>query len=191
MDGSLDDRFFFSQDALDRRCALGNAVALASQNTCTIHGCTCKRESVIAAASEFYAWLRRRDTLRATSLVLTAGIPFTEGTTPMAATFTMPDSDEVVFTLSGLDAKGVDVPAPSDTWNYTLADPDNSGAVLTVAGDTLSATVAAGTPTANLVLSAAGAGTGLQAQCAITVEAGAATGIDLVPGTPSAEPPAA
>jgi hypothetical protein len=108
----------------------------------------------------------------------------------MAATFTLPDNDEVVFSLSGQDSKGVDVPPPSDTWNYSLADPDSSGAVLTVAGDTLSATVAAGTPTANLVLSVAGANTGLQSQCAITVTAGEATAVDLVPGSPSAEPPA-
>ena len=70
------------------------------------------------------------------------------------------------------------------TWS--LADPDSSGAVLNVAADALSVTVTPGTPTSSLVLSVAGASTGDQAQCAITITAGAAVGVEIVP--PAAHP---
>lgn len=177
----------FEEDAEDRRAALDAAVALASQAACTVHGCTCKREHVIAAASEFYAWLRRRDTLRA-SFVFIAPDPFTEGNSPMDTTFSGPDSGDMVFTLAGADSRNVGVPVPSDTWNWSLADPDTSGAVLNVAADALSATVTPGNPTSSLVLSVAGASTGFAAQCALTITAGPAVGVEIVPPAPEPAP---
>ena len=169
----------FSQDAEDRRAALRCAVdlALESGNHSGVR--------ITADANYFYAWLRWRDTMRAVSIVLQPGTSSQEGTSAMATTFEMADNDQVTFTLDGKDAKGADVPSPSDSLNWSLADPDGSGAVLTVSGDTLSAVVAAGTATANLVLSAAGQSSGLSGQCAITITAGPAVAVDLVPGTPT------
>ena len=185
MTRTQDEAGDFAEDAIDRRTALNAAVALI-----TADDDVNPREAhhLIPWADDLYYWLRQRVTLRAVSLTLTPGTPIPEGTTPMATTFTLPDNDEVTFTLGGLDAKGAATSAPADTWNYSLSDPDSSGAVLTVADDTLSATVAAGTPTANLALSVSGMNTGLSASCAITVEAGAAVSVDLVPGTPADEP---
>jgi hypothetical protein len=62
---------------------------------------------------------------------------------------------------------------------------------LTVSADTLSATVAAGTPTPNLSLSVTGGNTGLTGAEAIIVQATAATTIGLVPGTATPETAAA
>ena len=65
----------------------------------------------------------------------------------MTATFDLSDTQEVVFTLEGNDAKGASVPLEAGvTAAWSLADPDSSGAVLTVSADTLSATVSAGVP---------------------------------------------
>lgn len=165
-------------DALDRRHALSAAVALVLE-----HGGGPDR--LIAEANFVYAWLRRRDTLRPASITLIPGTPSQEGTPPMAATFSMGDNDQVTFTLDGKDAKGADVPSPADTWSWALSDPDSSGAALTPSGDTLSAVLAAGGPTANLVVSAAGQSTGLQGACAVTITAGPASSVDLVPGDPT------
>ena len=108
----------------------------------------------------------------------------------MSSVIDLSDIQEVAFTLGGTDAKGASVPAPADTWAWTLADPDSTGAVLTVSADTTSATVAAGSPdtTGTLTLNVAGANTGLAGAQAILVVASAATAIQLVEGTPSDEP---
>ena len=72
----------------------------------------------------------------------------------MTTTFNLDDTDEVVFSLTGLDAKGASVALDSGfTAAWTLADPDPTGAVLTVSDDTTTATVAAGVPDSNLLLS--------------------------------------
>ena len=105
----------------------------------------------------------------------------------MTTSMNLQDNDQVTFTLGGTDAKGAATTAPSDTWNWTLTDPDASGAVLTPSSDTTSATVAAGTPTANLSVSVTRANTGLTGAEAIIVTAGPADAIALVPGTPVAE----
>jgi hypothetical protein len=87
------------------------------------------------------------------------------------------------------DAKGAPVPAPADTWEWTLTDPDATGSVLTVSPDTTSATVAAGSPdtTGSLLLAVTGQNTGLTGSEGITIVATAATAINLVPGEPTPE----
>ncbi|HXJ25633.1 MAG TPA: hypothetical protein VNH17_08030 [Streptosporangiaceae bacterium] len=178
------DEFTLAQDAEDRRAALAAAVSLAGINEYTM-------QHVIAPASLIYAWLRRRDTLRAFYVFivpLTRGTAFTEGNTPMDTTYSGSNDGDIVFTLSGVDSRNSQVPVPSDTWSWSLADPDSSGAVLNVAADALSVTVTPGTPTSSLVLSVAGASTGDQAQCAITITAGAAVGVEIVPPAPAPLP---
>ena len=138
-------------------------------------------------AETAYRWLRRRDSLRAASITLTPGTPRAEGTPDMTTVFNLNDTDQVEFTLQAQDAKGAPVDVPADTWTWALADPDASGAVLTVAGDTLSAVVAAGTPDANLMLSVSGDASGLAGAEAIIVQATAAATIGLVAGTPVPE----
>jgi hypothetical protein len=184
-----------AEDADDRRAALAAAVTLAGQRleVSVADGFIATGQPHwLNLATSAYRWLRQRDSLRAVSLVLVPGTPYPEGTTPMGTTFDLSDTQEVAFTLSGVDAKGVAVPAPVDTWTWSLADPDGTGSVLTVSADTTSATVAAGTPdtTGTLTLSVTGASTGLTGAEAIVVVASAATAISVVPGTPSPEPSA-
>lgn len=179
------DYFGLTEDALDRRAALDAATALVQRAPHSPWHDT--RGTWLGLADGAYRWLRRRDTLRAVAIQIVPGTPYPEGTTPVTATINLDDTAELPFTLGGADAKNIAVPAPADTWTWTLSDPDASGAVLTVSDDTTSATVAAGVPTANLLLSVAGAATGLQGAEAIIVQATAATTIALVAGTPSAE----
>lgn len=176
------DAAYFAEDATDRRAALTAAVTLASSRGDIAPG---EWESLANLA---YRWLRDRDSLHATSISLVPGTPQPEGTA-MSTTFDLSDVDQVTFTLSAADAKGADVPVPSDTWTWALADPDNTGSTLTVSADTLSATVAAGTPdtTGTLTLSVTGQTSGLTGAEAILVVASAATTIGLVAGTPTAE----
>lgn len=178
---ALADYDELAEDAADRRAALSAAVTLLGQIELI------RRAELVTLADHAYRWLRSRDTLRATSIQLIPGKPFTEGTISMTATINLDDTAVLPFSLGGEDAKGVEVGAPADNWAWTLNDPDASGAVLTVSADTLSATVAAGTPTSNLNLSVAGANTGLTGAEAIVVLATAATTISLVAGTPAAE----
>lgn len=140
----------------------------------------------LATGDRAYLWLRQRRSLIPASIVLIPGTPFSEEN-PVTTSMNLQDNDQVGFTIGGTDAKGASTAAPADTWAWTLTDPDQSGAVLTVSTDTTNATVAAGTPTANLSLSVAGQNTGLQGAEAIIVTAGPAAAIALVPGTPSAE----
>lgn len=177
----LPDYGALAEDAEDRRAALAAATTFLAGNGHV------ERGDLILVADHAYRWLRSRDTLRATSIQLIPGKPYLEGTTPMTATINLDDTAVLPFSLGGEDAKGVEVGAPADTWAWTLNDPDASGAVLTVSADTLSATVAAGTPTSNLSLSVAGANTGLTGAEAIVVLATAATTVSLVAGTPTAE----
>ena len=108
----------------------------------------------------------------------------------MTATFDLSDTDQVVFSLEGVDAKGASVPLDSGfTAVFSLADPDSSGAVLTDNGDG-TAIVAAGVPDANLMLSVVVTnpdGSTLNGAEAIIVQATAATTVGLVAGTPTAE----
>jgi hypothetical protein len=182
----VDDATYLTEDARDRRAALAFAQAFVYSNPA--------REEFAwpPLADEAYRWLQRRDSLHAVSLEIIAGTPRKEGSTAMTATFNLSDTDEVVFTLEGNDAKGASVPLEAGiTAAWTLADPDSSGAVLTVSEDTLSATVAAGVPDTNLMLSVVVTntdGSTLSGAEAIVVQATAATTVGLVAGTPSAEP---
>jgi hypothetical protein len=189
------DAAYLEADAIDRRAALDMATALAA--SCTSDEAwpwqgEDSRQTWLTLADHAYRWLRQRDSLKAVTLVLNPGTPYPEGTTPMGTTFDLSDTDEVVFTLGGVDAKGASVPAPADTWTWNLADPDATGSVLTVSADTTSATVAAGSPdtTGTLTLTVTGQSSGLTGAEAILVVASAATAVELVPGTPSAEAPA-
>lgn len=177
----LPDYGALAEDAADRRAALSAAVTLLGQIELI------RRGELVTLADHAYRWLRSRDTLRATSIRIISGIPYHEGTVPVTATINLDDTDSVAFSLAGADAKNVAVAAPSDTWTWTLTDPDSSGATVAVSDDTTSATVSAGTPTVNLLLSVAGASTGLQGAEAILVQPTAATTISLVAGTPTAE----
>jgi hypothetical protein len=185
------DDAFLAADAADRRAALAAAVDLASHRD-DVHVGNGEPHLCywLSVADDAYHWLRARTTLHAVRVSIVPGMPYQEGSNPMTATIDLSDTDELPFTLTGLDAKDAQVPAPTDTWAWTLNDPDSSGAVLTVSTDTLSATVAAGQPTPNLSLSVAGASTGLTGAEAIIVQATAAATVGLVPGTPAPETPA-
>jgi hypothetical protein len=197
-----EDAAYLAADAADRRAALAAAVDLASHRE-DVHVRDGRNEDGdaqyvppehvywLSLADSAYRWLRNRNTLHAVRVQLVPGTPHLEGSSPMTATIDLSDTDEQPFTLTGLDAKAAQVPAPTDTWAWTLNDPDESGAVLTVSADTLSATVAAGTPTPNLSLSVTGQSTALTGAEAIIVQATAATTIGLVAGTPAAETAAA
>lgn len=179
----MDDQEYFTEDARDRRAALQFAQAL-------VYG-GADREQVWLAADFAYRWLKRRDSLHAVAITITPGTPRKEGT-DMTATFNLEDTQEVVFSLTGQDAKGASVPLDSGfTAAWSLADPDSSGAVLTVSADTTTATVAAGVPDTNLMLSVVVTNpdsSTLSGAEAIIVLATAATTVGLVAGTPSDEP---
>lgn len=193
-----DDDAYLAADAQDRRAALAAAVDLASRRG-DIGFHHDADPHWLHLADSAYRWLRNRDTLHVVSVAITPGTPFKEGTTAMTATFTLDDTDEVVFSLTGQDAKGAAVPLPDGfTAAWTLADPDSTGAVLTASADTTTATLAAGVPDSNLMVSVVvtitnpdGSATTLNGAEAVIVQATAATTVGLVAGTPSAEPPAA
>lgn len=181
------DGTFLEQDAQDRRHALSIATQLIISSS---QGPPWQRRDNgadwLSVAGRAYTWLRQRPSVpQPVAITLTAG-PITQENS-VTTSMNLADNDQVNFTITGTDAKGAPVTAPTDTWAWTLTDPDTSGAVLTVSTDTMNATVAAGTPTANLSLSVTGANTGLQGAEAIIVTAGPAETIALVPGTPSAE----
>jgi hypothetical protein len=183
------DYGYLAADQSDRQFALNQATAVFA-------GGSWPREednpgrALLEHASDAYRWLRHRDSLIAVALEITPGIPQNEGT-PVATVISLDDTMQVEFTLSGTDSKGASVPLDSGyTAAWALADPDASGAVLTVSADTTSCTVAAGTPTDNLSLSVtvtnpdASVLTGVEA---VQVVATAATSVSLVAGTPSDE----
>jgi hypothetical protein len=183
--GTPDYDIYLSEDAIDRRAALEAATALAAAH----HSRGDRPASDthwLNLAEHAYLWLRKRGSLRAVSITLIPGTPRKEGS-PVATIFDLSDTDEVSFTLQGFDAKQAEVPAPADTWTWALADPDSSGATLTVSSDTTSATVAGGVPDTNLMLTVAGQNTGLQGAEAIVVQATAAATVGLVAGTPTPE----
>jgi hypothetical protein len=175
-----DDHAWLEADAADSRTALHEAAQIISSGQAGAH-------QWVPLASGAYAWLRGRQSLRAVTIQLIPGEPRKEGSTPVATTFDLSDVDQVDFTLTGLDAKGASVPAPADTWTWALADPDTSGATLTVSADTLTATVGAGVPDTNLMLTVTGSTSGLTGAEAIIVQASAAATVGLVAGTPVPE----
>ena len=111
----------------------------------------------------------------------------------MATVFDLSDADEVVFTLTGLDAAGNAVPLPAGfSAAWTLADPDATGAVLTPSADTASAALSAGVPDSNLLVSTAvtitnpdGSTSVLNGAEAVVVQAGDAATVGIVAGTPT------
>jgi hypothetical protein len=180
----MDEHTYLAEDARDRRAALAFAQAY-------VYGVQGRQEfEWPPLADEAYRWLQRRDSLRAVSIQLIAGEPRNEeGTPAMSAVIDLSDIQEIPFTLGGLDAKDASVPAPADTWVWSLADPDGTGATFTPSADTTSCVVAAGSPdtTGVLTLTVTGQNTGLTGSQAIDVVASAATAIALVAGTASAE----
>jgi hypothetical protein len=174
------DPAYLAADADDRRTALSAAIAHIGRG-----GGMWGQEQWPFVAEDMYRWLRKRESLRAVAIEIIPGKITKENT--VATSINLEDDDQQVFTLTGTDSKGVAVPAPSDTWNWTLNDPDASGASLSVSDDTTSATVAAGVPTVNLSLSVVGANTGLSGAEAILVTAGPAVAVGIVPGAVSPE----
>lgn len=181
---------WFTSDAIDRRDALAAAVALTDEDGCEHHHGRCPRDIVLGAADEYYRWLRRRETLRAVTISLTPGPITTEGTPAMTTSMNLQDDQMVSFTLTGQDAKGVQVPPPDDTWNWTTDDPDGAVASLSVAADGGSATLSAVAP-GTVTVSVSGTNSGIQGAEAIIVTAGPAVSVSLVSGTPADEQPAA
>jgi hypothetical protein len=183
-----DDAAYLEEDATDRRVALATAADLASRRGDIHLHHDAGEPHWLGLADSAYRWLRQRDSLHASSIQLVPGTPEKEGTT-VTATIDLSDIDQVTFTLSAADAKGASVPVPTDTWSWSLSDPDGTDSVLTVSADTLSATVAAGTPdtTGTLTLTVTGQNTGLTGAEAILVVASAASVIGLEAGTPVAE----
>lgn len=178
------DMFWLVEDAVDRRHALQVAASYTYSG-----GGTFDQGAVIRFATEAYRWLRGRDSLRAVSLEIKPGNARKEGS-QVATVFNLADTDQVDFTLTGLDAKGAAVPlADGSTAAWSLADPDASGATLTVSADTLTATVAAGLPDTNLMLSVTvtnpADGTTLEGAESIIVQATAAATVGIVGGTPA------
>jgi len=183
------DQEYLLADALDARAALAAAATVVA----AMEGRTPQKLREMAEVG--YRWLKQRDSLRVISISLVPGTPRKEGT-PVTTTFNLDDTDQVPFTLMGADAKGAQVPLPGGvTAAWSLADPDSSGATLTVAPDTLSAVVAGGVPDTNLMLTTAvtmpDGVTVLNGAEAIVVQATAAQTISLVPGTPTPETPPA
>jgi hypothetical protein len=180
---------YLAADAADAHAALAVAAELAAHRE-DVHVGDGERHPFhwLSVADDAYSWLRSRASLRASAITLVPGTPHKEGTV-MTATIDLSDVDEVTFTLSATDAKGASVPVPTDTWQWSLSDPDNTGSTLLVSADTLSATVAAGTPdtTGTLTLTVTGQSSGLTGAEAILVQASAAATIGLVAGTPVAE----
>ncbi len=180
----MSDAAYLAADAEDRRAALAAATSLLAARG------DLSPPEWLTHADTAYRWLRARDSLTAVSVAIVPGTPYKEGTSPMTATFDLSDTDQVVFSLEGVDAKGASVPLDSGfTAVFSLADPDSSGAVLTDNGDG-TAIVAAGVPDANLMLSVVVTnpdGSTLNGAEAIIVQATAATTVGLVAGTPTAE----
>lgn len=184
-----DDAAYLAADADDARAALAfTAEVVARRGDTDIEHGQGRGPHWQQIADQAYSWLRNRVSLRASAITLVPGTPEKEGTT-VTATIDLSDIDQVTFTLSAEDAKGASVPVPADTWTWDLADPDSTGSVLTVSTDTLSATVAAGTPdtTGTLTLTVTGQTSGLTGAEAILVVASAASVIGLVAGTPAPE----
>jgi hypothetical protein len=188
------DEAYLQADAADRRAALAGATQIvASRGDCGL-GRDGDRDW-LQLAERGYRFLRARDSLRAVSLQITPGTPYKEGSTPVTATFDLSDTYEVVFSLTGLDAKDAAVPLPAGfTATWALADPDSTGATLTASADTTTATLAAGVPDSNLMVSVSvaipnpdGSTTTLTGAEAVIVQASAATTVGLVAGTPAPE----
>jgi hypothetical protein len=190
----LADLHYLAADARDRRDALAEAAKITAGRAAHHPDPGIAAGELVFFAAIAYRWLRERDSLQVTAISITPGIAYPEGTAPMAATFTLEDDDQVTFSLAGTDAKGAAVALPPGfTAAWTLDDPDASGAVLTDNGDG-TATLAAGTPTANITVSVAvtitnsdGSVTTLDGSEAVVVVAGALSGVSIVAGSPSAE----
>jgi len=196
------DAIYLAEDARDRRDALAAASLLATSGP---HRVPWDRSEAtfasdwLALADRAYRWLRNRASLVAVAVSIIPGTPYPEGTTPVTTTFNLADTDEVVFSLTGLDAKGATVPLPpgfSAAWS--LADPDSTGAVLTPSADNTTAALSAGVPDSNLMVStvvtitsADGSTTTLNGAEAVVVQAGDAVTVGIVPGTPTPEAPPA
>jgi hypothetical protein len=178
-----DDAAYLEADQADAHTALAGAAGIITSGQAPAHDWE-------DLATKAYRWLRSRDSLRAVRVALIPGEARKEGS-PMTTTYDLSDTDEVEFTLTGLDAKGASVPLDAGfTAAWTLADPDSTGATLTVSADTTNATVAAGVPDSNLLLSVTVTnpdGSALTGAEAIIVQATAATTVGLVAGTPVPE----
>jgi hypothetical protein len=185
------DAAYLYADAADAHAALTAATAIVTGSVLPPH-------DLPRLADIAYRWLRSRDSLLPVSVQIIPGIPYPEEGAPMTMSFTLDDTDEVVFSLTGQDAKGAAVALPAGSAAaWTLDDPAASGAVLTDNADG-TATLAAGVPDANLMVNvtvtitnADGSTSTLQGAEAVIVQATAATTVGIVAGTPSAEPPSA
>jgi hypothetical protein len=181
---------YLAADAADRRTALEAAAVFLSSQRDHPQGpfgrarCAGVRDW-LKAADEAYGWLHHRHSLQAVAIGLVAAKPDKEGTR-MTTSLNLQDDQEDVFALSGVDDKGVQVGAPTDTWSWT--SDDTAGAIITLAvsSDTTTCTVSAVAP-GTATVSVSGANTGLQGAEAVIVTAGPAVTIDIVPGAPSQE----
>lgn len=186
------DRDWLEADAADRRAALHDAALITAARDAA--GLASTDRDWLHLAASGYRFLRSRDSLRPVSIQIIPGTPHLEGT-PMTATFNLADTDEVTFSLTGLDAKGAAVPLPAGfSAAWSLTDPDSTGATLTPSADGSTAVLAAGLPDTNLMVEVAvtitnpdGSASALQGAEAVIVQATAATTVGLVAGTPAPE----
>lgn len=100
------------------------------------------------------------------------------------------DTQQVTLTVQPEDSKG-NPTSDTLTWTASLNGGDASGAVtLTVAADTLSATVVAGNPATGVLITVSDAN-GISGSLAIDVVPGTAASLVISAGTPEEQPPAA
>lgn len=192
-----DEQAWLEADAADRRAALHEAAMIVAARDSSGYRIGKDdrfgredRPDWIHLARDGYRFLRSRDSLRAVSVQIIPGIPHLEGTEPMTP-YVLDDTDEVTFTLTGLDAKGAQVPLPDGyTAAWSLADPDASGATLTVSDDTTSAVLSGGVPDTNLMISTVVTNPDssvINGAEAVVVQQTAAVTVGLVAGTPEPE----
>jgi hypothetical protein len=183
---------YLAADAKDRRAALAAATTLITafgdrrEWPPWVRGAREDLDGWLAVAARAYRWLQERDSLKAIAIQLDPSMPTTEGQSSMTTSLNLEDDDQIAFTLSGVDAKGIQVDAPADTWTWSSDDTAGAIVTLTVSDDTTSAEVAAVAP-GTATISVSGGNTGLQGAEAIIVTAGPAVTIDLVAGEPEPE----
>ena len=127
---SLNPYDYFTEDANDRRAALEVAAAGRESESAT---------EITLRADSFYMWLRGRDTLRPTRLVVSFGTPTKQGAGKKMAdvNLNLVDNEDDNATVTAVDAKGFATPDGQLTWNNSAPDvvevtPDEDGSHLAI-----------------------------------------------------------
>lgn len=178
---------YLGADAHDRRCALESAALILAHRRSDAFGRqqASSTRQWLEVADAAYSWLQGRDSLNASQIFIESGEIQQEGTA-VTTSLNLVDNQKVGFTLMGADSKGVQVPAPADTWTWVSDDTAGAIVTLAVSSDTTSCEVSAVAP-GTATITVTGATSALTGAEAVIVSAGPATTIDLVAGTPAAE----